>query len=70
MLGAQGVSVCARVCQQQELGECVLSSTSALAVYGAQWGMWWGPLGALGCLAASRPCWVWGPELWMGNRLS
>lgn len=52
MLGAQGVSVCARVCQQQELGECVLSSTSALAVYGAQWGMWWGATGGawlLGC---------------------
>lgn len=47
-------TVCARVCQQRELGECVLSSTSALAVYGAWWGMWWGPLGALGCLAASR----------------
>ena len=36
------VHACARVCQRQDLGECVLSSTSALTVYGAQWGMWWG----------------------------
>lgn len=33
MLGAQGVSVCARVCQQRELGECVLSSTSARSLW-------------------------------------
>ena len=44
---------CVHVCQQQELGECMLSSTSALTVYGAQWGVWWAEtleaLGLLGC---------------------
>lgn len=40
MLEARGVSMCAHVCPQQELGGCVWSSTSALAVYGAQRGMW------------------------------
>lgn len=52
MLGAQGVSVCARVCQQRELGECVLSSTACTHslwslvgyVVGATGGAW-----LLGC---------------------
>ena len=47
------VCPCVHVCQQQELGGCVLSSTSALTVYGAQWGVWWAEtleaLGLLGC---------------------
>lgn len=53
MLEARGVSMCAHVCPQQELGGCMWSSTSALAVYGAQWGMWGGGAleahGLLGC---------------------
>lgn len=57
MLEARGVSMCAHVCPQQELGGCVWSSTSALAVYGAQRGMWGGgrPLevhSLLGCFRA------------------
>ena len=35
------------------IGGCMLSSTSALTVYGAQWGVWWAEtleaLGLLGC---------------------
>ena len=52
MLEARGVSMCAHVCPQQELVRCVWSSTSALAVYGAQWGMWQGAGGTGGARSA------------------